>query len=243
MPRNHLVTNSTLAVALAFAGAAAAQPAVSVVIDPGPAGIIGTDSLEEFDSLSLGRIDVGSLTLGRVEIAFPAGKSVRLNNYYDAFGGSFIDSSGWGYMSQFGGDGLRNWVADIQYTLLDSAGTVVYDGVILDEIIALYTHGFGYYDIPDGVEFSSIVLEIANPQVGPVDASATMTFGFSGVITVLESPACPADTNGDGILDNGDINAFVQLFLAGDPAADFNGDGFLDNGDINAFVVAFLAGC
>ncbi|MFT5422823.1 MAG: hypothetical protein ACI89L_000592 [Phycisphaerales bacterium] len=56
-------------------------------------------------------------------------------------------------------------------------------------------------------------------------------------------PACPADTNGDGILDNGDIGTFVTLFLAGDLAADFNGDGILDNGDIGGFVAAFLAGC
>ncbi|MFT5422352.1 MAG: hypothetical protein ACI89L_000109 [Phycisphaerales bacterium] len=56
-------------------------------------------------------------------------------------------------------------------------------------------------------------------------------------------PPCPADMNGDGILDNGDIGAFVQAFLAGDLTADFNGDGILDNGDIGAFVAGFLAGC
>ncbi|MFG0307350.1 MAG: choice-of-anchor B family protein [Phycisphaerales bacterium JB040] len=54
---------------------------------------------------------------------------------------------------------------------------------------------------------------------------------------------CPADVTGDGVLDNGDIGAFVTLFLAGDMAADFTGDGVLDNGDIGAFVVEFLAGC
>jgi len=57
------------------------------------------------------------------------------------------------------------------------------------------------------------------------------------------APDCPPDLNGDGIVDNGDIGAFVALFLAGDLAADFNGDGILDNGDIGAFVGAFLAGC
>ncbi|MFT5424919.1 MAG: polyhydroxybutyrate depolymerase [Phycisphaerales bacterium] len=55
--------------------------------------------------------------------------------------------------------------------------------------------------------------------------------------------ACPADMNGDGFLDNGDIGVFVNLFLAGDLAADLNGDGILDNGDIGAFVALFLAGC
>ena len=56
-------------------------------------------------------------------------------------------------------------------------------------------------------------------------------------------PPCEADVNDDGVLDNGDIGAFVQLFLASDLAADFNNDGILDNGDIGAFVAAFLAGC
>jgi len=54
---------------------------------------------------------------------------------------------------------------------------------------------------------------------------------------------CAADVTGDGVLDNGDIGAFVTLFLAGDLSADFTNDGVLDNGDIGAFVVAFLAGC
>ena len=54
---------------------------------------------------------------------------------------------------------------------------------------------------------------------------------------------CTADMNDDGFLDNGDIAAYLALFLFGDPAADFNGDTFLDNGDINAFIQAFLAGC
>jgi len=58
-----------------------------------------------------------------------------------------------------------------------------------------------------------------------------------------DSTACPPDLNGDGIVDNGDIGAFVAAFLGGNLAADFNGDGILDNGDIGAFVAAFLAGC
>lgn len=59
----------------------------------------------------------------------------------------------------------------------------------------------------------------------------------------LLAPACPTDVNGDGVLDLGDIQAFVSLFLAGDIAADFNPDGVLDLGDVQAFAAAFLAGC
>ena len=69
-----------------------------------------------------------------------------------------------------------------------------------------------------------------------------------GALEVLDTTCptpepCPPDLNSDGVLDNGDINTFVTLFLAADPAADINNDGILDNGDINAFVAAFLAGC
>ena len=49
--------------------------------------------------------------------------------------------------------------------------------------------------------------------------------------------------NGDGVVDNGDISAFIALFSSQSPAADFNNDGIIDNGDISAFITAFLAGC
>ena len=57
------------------------------------------------------------------------------------------------------------------------------------------------------------------------------------------SVAGVGDVNNDGILDLGDINAFVNAFISGDIAADTNADGVTDFGDIQAFVAAFLAGC
>ncbi|MFT5424334.1 MAG: hypothetical protein ACI89L_002129 [Phycisphaerales bacterium] len=56
-------------------------------------------------------------------------------------------------------------------------------------------------------------------------------------------PGCPADLNGDGIYDSGDIQVFIAFFFGGNLAVDLNGDGILDNGDIGAFITAFLAGC
>ncbi|MFT5423434.1 MAG: hypothetical protein ACI89L_001211 [Phycisphaerales bacterium] len=66
---------------------------------------------------------------------------------------------------------------------------------------------------------------------------------FCGFILPTPEPTCTADLNGDGILDNGDIQTFVQFFLGGNLVADMNGDGILDNGDIQTFVLLFLAGC
>ncbi len=63
------------------------------------------------------------------------------------------------------------------------------------------------------------------------------------LLTSSSAPPCPADINGDGILDLVDINLFVTGFLGQDPVADLNGDGVYDLGDINAFVTGFLGGC
>ncbi|MFT5424898.1 MAG: hypothetical protein ACI89L_002701 [Phycisphaerales bacterium] len=54
-------------------------------------------------------------------------------------------------------------------------------------------------------------------------------------------PCLSIDFNGDTILDNGDIGAFIGAFLTQSASADLNGDGVVDNGDIGAFVSLFLA--
>ncbi|MFG0306797.1 MAG: GC-type dockerin domain-anchored protein [Phycisphaerales bacterium JB040] len=57
-----------------------------------------------------------------------------------------------------------------------------------------------------------------------------------------DQSACLAiDYTNDGLLDNGDIGAFVGLFIAQDLSTDLNGDGVVDNGDIGAFVQLFIA--
>lgn len=79
-----------------------------------------------------------------------------------------------------------------------------------------------------GPEFSLFDLDYSG-DVGPEDR--------------LLIDVCLADVNGDGILDLGDISAFVDKFLAGNDDADINGDEVLDNGDIFAFVDLFQSGC
>jgi formylglycine-generating enzyme required for sulfatase activity len=67
-------------------------------------------------------------------------------------------------------------------------------------------------------------------------------FGFR-LASSVPRPACPADLNGDGVLDFGDVGLFVTFFASDDLAADLNGDGLLDFGDVGLFVTAFNAGC
>jgi hypothetical protein len=55
--------------------------------------------------------------------------------------------------------------------------------------------------------------------------------------------ACPADLNGDGVLNFFDVSAFLTAFNAMDPSADFSGDGMFNFFDVSQFLTAFNSGC
>ncbi|TVS00922.1 MAG: hypothetical protein EA423_10740 [Phycisphaerales bacterium] len=57
------------------------------------------------------------------------------------------------------------------------------------------------------------------------------------------APTCPADLNGDGVVDADDFFLFLSLFAAGDPRADINNDGVIDADDFFAYLTLFAAGC
>ncbi|MFT5422681.1 MAG: hypothetical protein ACI89L_000446 [Phycisphaerales bacterium] len=115
--------------------------------------------------------------------------------------------------------------------------------------------GAGYlFDAINGCQLTKLL---------PSDGAADDNFGFSididgGTIASgtqldddngLDSGSayvftyCRADLNGDKVVDNGDIGAFITLFLSQNPLVDFNCDGVVDNGDIGLFITLFLAGC
>lgn len=54
---------------------------------------------------------------------------------------------------------------------------------------------------------------------------------------------CPADRNGDGILDFFDVQNFLSAFSAQNPNADINGDSIFDFFDVQAYLGLFSAGC
>jgi hypothetical protein len=59
----------------------------------------------------------------------------------------------------------------------------------------------------------------------------------------IEGDDCPADCNGDGVLNILDFVCFQGVFQAGDPAADCNDDGLLNILDFVCFQGLFQAGC
>ncbi len=68
--------------------------------------------------------------------------------------------------------------------------------------------------------------------------NGTFTFAATGV-----QSACPADFNGDTVVNTLDFVAFLNAFVAQDGAADFNGDTVVNTLDFVAFLNAFVAGC
>jgi hypothetical protein len=64
----------------------------------------------------------------------------------------------------------------------------------------------------------------------------------SGSAYVFDA-SCPADFNGDTVIDSLDYIAFLNAFTAGDPSADYNNDGVVDSKDFIAFLNDFYRGC
>ncbi|MFG0306912.1 MAG: GC-type dockerin domain-anchored protein [Phycisphaerales bacterium JB040] len=121
--------------------------------------------------------------------------------------------------------------------------------------------------VVDGADVDAIVVGILDSEKGDVNLDGVRDATDVGIVTgnlgmmnasysdgdldcdgdvdeadlFIAEGCSKADFAADGILDNGDIGAFVSAFLAGNIAADINGDGILDNGDIGAFVALFLA--
>lgn len=60
---------------------------------------------------------------------------------------------------------------------------------------------------------------------------------------IFMDAACPADLNGDGVLDFFDVSAFLTAFNSMDPIADLTGDGAFDFFDVSAFLSAYGSGC
>jgi hypothetical protein len=91
---------------------------------------------------------------------------------------------------------------------------------------------------------------------GPYELSGTIGQSDAGVLSggafelaggfwpmVTLGPPCVADFNNDGLLDFFDVQMFLGLFAASDPAADLNNDSLFDFFDVQTFLGLFAAGC
>ena len=71
-------------------------------------------------------------------------------------------------------------------------------------------------------------------------------FGFgsgSAYVFDIGGIGCPADLNGDGVVDTRDFIDFLSAWAESDPLADWNEDGTIDTRDFIAFLSDWSAGC
>ncbi|MCA9276706.1 MAG: hypothetical protein KDA29_11820 [Phycisphaerales bacterium] len=89
-------------------------------------------------------------------------------------------------------------------------------------------------------------------NIGPRDADSdgTNDLDFNAIdgeqfVNLFDPgvPSCPADLNGDMMLNFFDVSAFLQAYQSMNPVADFNGDGMFNFFDVSAFLQAYQAGC
>jgi len=59
--------------------------------------------------------------------------------------------------------------------------------------------------------------------------------GFAVVLPESETP-CPADLDGNGVVDGADLGALLNVWGTNDAAADLNGDGIVDGADLGALL-------
>ncbi|MEO0631625.1 MAG: GC-type dockerin domain-anchored protein, partial [Planctomycetota bacterium] len=100
-------------------------------------------------------------------------------------------------------------------------------------------------DVFDVLEFGSVQGTFAAIEFDATLAGVgfeTSDLLVDGTIRVPGND-CPADTNGDGVVNPADFNAWVIAFNTQSPACDQNGDGLCNPADFNAWVINFNAGC
>ncbi|MEL7485029.1 MAG: PQQ-dependent sugar dehydrogenase, partial [Planctomycetota bacterium] len=144
-------------------------------------------------------------------------------------------------------------------------GGYVYRGCAAPELSGLYV--FGDYCTGEVVAFD--VATGVETAVASMPAASLVSFGedaagelfvvsiFGEVLRLVSDLAvdsdgdgvvdscevCPADTNGDGLVNPADFNAWVAAFNAQASACDQNGDGVCNPADFNGWVINFNAGC
>lgn len=94
----------------------------------------------------------------------------------------------------------------------------------------------GMLDPDDLIEIVLARYDTGLPEIDPSDDHVALL--------ARDATPCPADLDGNRVLDLGDINLFIEGFINQNPIADLAPPfGVLDLADANAFVSAFLAGC
>ncbi len=140
------------------------------------------------------------------------------------------------------------------------AQTVCLGGTAAFSVTATGSGPFAYRWRKDSVAINAIsnpsaataTLTLANvgpADIGSYDCFVTNACGSvtsdAATLTVGGPNCCPADFNGDGVLNADDLGDFITGYFnePPDPRADFNGDGVINADDLGDFITAYFDGC
>jgi hypothetical protein len=192
-------------------------------------------------------VDLTGWTLERAEGISPDGSAIagtaRRNNQTRAFLVTGLPSCRPGIESSMGAS-ARCPGRDAEYVVnvTPDSGPVVYawrkDGVAIDSLLN-----------PSAATNHLVIADVTPEDEGTYDCvisnACGSTTGPAFPLDVLppDDPtcACPADTDGDGVLNSADFFAFLLFFFNG--VADFNNDGVTNSQDFFEYLVAFFLGC
>ena len=122
------------------------------------------------------------------------------------------------------------------------AGIYVYDGAgnQLFPYTVLGPRGIGQLGSGEWIYSSGTQIRAMNPVSG-VDRQVMNVSGssFYYINRVSLTAPCPADLDGSGAVDAGDIGSLLILFGSSGPAGDLDGSGTVDAGDIGSMLLAF----
>ena len=87
----------------------------------------------------------------------------------------------------------------------------------------------------------------ARAETPPVPSPGAQGYALTVTGGVLDADLvgqCPADINGDGVVDTADLGILMASFGTGMAGAgDINGDGIVDTADLGTFIAAFGSVC
>lgn len=126
---------------------------------------------------------------------------------------------------------------DTLYLAMSSGGFAIYDNTNIFAPVLISHIPTGLPQGSSQVRFREFIKDNDTLYIAS-GAGGLRTYSLDGC-----SLPCAIDLNDDGQLNFFDVNAYIELYTAMDPAADMNNDGQFNFFDVTAFVVAFQNGC
>ena len=155
-----------------------------------------------------------------------------------SYAARYTDGIGWEVLSSCGANNGAQSLNDLGDTMmrLNTDNYVLFEGLGAFRVQDLIDQSQGQWYVTNafGIRINSA------RQMAVI---ATDNASQSGVVLLTPINPCPADVNGDGVLDFFDVSMFLGMFSAHNPAADLTGEGAFDFFDVAAYLGAFAAGC